>query len=60
MDGVIRFRCKTHDVTLVWDAEKKIKRLEWEYGKNIRCILHTARIEDLKEGKFRDCEVEKL
>jgi len=53
----MRLRCKTHNVVLIWDEEKKIKRLQWEYGKNVRCVLLIARIEELKEGKFGDCEV---
>ena len=52
--------CKTHDVLLEYDEKTKRKTLTWEYGKNPRCILLTMRVEELKEGKFGDCEVVKL
>ena len=53
----MRLRCKTHNVELIWDEERKIKRLIWEYGKNVRCVLLTKKVEELRDGKFGDCEV---
>ena len=56
----MKYYCKTHDVMLEYDETLKKKILTWEYGKSPHCILLTKKVEEIKEGKFGDCEVVKL
>ena len=56
----MKFKCKTHNVVLEYDEEKKIRRHTWTYGENPRCVLLLKRIEEITEGKDGDCEVIRL
>ena len=57
---MITIECKTHKVRLVWNAEKREKKLDWTYGENPACCLFMLKVEEIEQaesGKRGECEL---